>query len=89
MTDEVRTKTGPKGPVELAREEAMRGDESWQLESWATGPEGAVKLTVLVRSEPGVMVLQDLRARLSGQYRLQYQEWPQRFGHKATKKEPT
>lgn len=82
-----RTKTGPRGPMEIARAEALQGGQKWQLEMWASGPDGgALKMVVLLRSEPGSMVLRDLRARLVGQYRLQYQEWPDKFGHKATQK---
>lgn len=82
-----KTKTGPRGPMEIARAEALQGDEKWQLEMWASGPDGgALKITTMLRSEPSAMVLRDLRARLAGQYRLQYQEWADKFGHKAIQK---
>lgn len=48
---------------------------SYAVEALATGPEGAVKLSVVRKEHPSVDQLQDYKAQASGFYRRQYSAW--------------
>ncbi len=58
----------------------------WAVEVYATGPEGAVKISVLREGEeqPNATVMADYRAQASGLYRRQYQAWPKGNGQAVT-----
>lgn len=57
---------------------------------WATGPEGAAKVTVMLDEEPSAWTMAALEGSASSLYRRVYQEWPKpwegqrTFGRKIT-----
>lgn len=68
----------------------MSVEGKWVVEVWATGVEGAAKITVMYDEEPNPTVISKLKASATGAYRVAYQEWPmpvgglQIHGHKIT-----
>lgn len=47
----------------------------WAVEAIATGPDGAVKLSVIKDEPPNATERQDYKAQASGFYRRQYGSW--------------
>jgi hypothetical protein len=56
--------------------------ESYVLEAWATGPDGAYKVSVRVDGEPNPTEVADMTRMAVGGYRYCYGAWSTGSGHR-------